>query len=122
MKKMLAHAMRYVLFGDQIMKKGTIEDFGAANSFYYQIMEDKLDGKEWKEIESVYKPMHDKLLDQVFSRSISFANFLKSDIPLPVAELQRVLQFPGSFDGQSKIAILDIIRTELMKEEDFAKQ
>lgn len=120
MKKMIVHAMRYALFGKQILTKGKIEDYTEANPLYYQVMNDDLEKYEdWKPIEAIYKPLHEKLLDEAFPRTLASDDFLDKNEATEIAELKRIREFRGSFDGQARIAILDIIRKEIMEPGDF---
>lgn len=43
-RKEIVHSFRYLLFAIQLVKKGCIEDFGAANSYLAEIMKENVEG------------------------------------------------------------------------------
>jgi hypothetical protein len=124
---MIVHSFRYLLFGKQILDRGSIYDYRCANSYYYQVIQDsEIDNaNDWKEIEVKYKyrvycvciefqrPIQQQLLDDAFPKSIDTAEFLdekEPHEPIQIAELKRFVHFPGTFVGQEYKAILEIIR------------
>lgn len=58
-KKSLFHSLRILNFGAQIAKDGRISDYGAANNYFTQIMNDP--SEDWEHYRQIYKPIYNSL-------------------------------------------------------------
>jgi hypothetical protein len=118
---MIIHSLRYFLFGRQLIEMGRIVDFGAANLYYRDIMQDP--STDWMHYESIWRPIYEKLMLEAFPKSIPLDNLVvKENEAVEISELRRALHFPGAFEGQIPRCILKIIKEALLSEEGFAQE
>lgn len=57
--KSLFHSLRILTFGIQIAEMGKISDYGAANKYWFEILQDP--HYEWQWFEDKYKPVYNEL-------------------------------------------------------------
>lgn len=119
MKKMIVHSYRYLLLAKQLLDQpdALSLDFSCANEIYAEMMEET--SVAWDYYEAKYGPRREELSFQAFPKDLVLNDFIDKDCNnVPLAKLQRNLQFPGTFEGQSKYQLLDIIRYDMMKSDE----
>lgn len=118
MKKMIIHSFRYLYLAKQLLcnPKTNMLDFSCANDVYYEIMSEI--STDWKYYDDKYNKRREELSFQAFPKELQLNTFIKDEENFSLSALLRSIQFPGTFEGQTKYHLLDIIRNNKMTEEE----
>jgi predicted nucleotidyltransferase len=64
-KKNIVHGLRYLTFGNQIVRNDRIIDYSCANKYYYEILENN--HETWEQYQNEYMILYDQLQEELAS-------------------------------------------------------